>query len=416
MNNIIIIFDIIFTIVYLNLFLTLKSKYFSFVFFLIKFLILIIAVFFKINIFIYFIIDILYGFICFYDNKYKILFFCLCKEIIYIVCINVSLFIVNFILNNNISNFITIPDSIYYLIYFFVNFFMLYFSYTIFKNFQSNNRYLSFKEQVLFMINTMIIFICIYLICNYPINLAGDFYNFYLMFLILLLLSIFVFLAFYIKTTNEKQKQMLSIKLKEYSSSIDTIMFKNLEETYKKSQKINHDLKNHMIALKSRINYGTKEDVLEYIKCIEQSIPTNRYISTGNYTLDYIVNTKISLLNDIDFQYKIEDDLSFLNIFDLVTIVGNLLDNSLEALKNVENKQLVLNIRVKDNTTVLEIINSYTYIKSKNNKLKTTKENIACHGFGLKNVEEAVIRNNGKYSYKILDNHLFKTEIIFNNI
>ena len=79
-------------------------------------------------------------------------------------------------------------------------------------------------------------------------------------------------------------------------------------------------------------------------------------------------------------------------------ILGNLLENALEAAeKVVENRYIRLRMKYDKNNLLIYIENSYIgkLIRTKDKKLKSTKENSENHGIGLESVKRAVEKYHG---------------------
>ena len=83
---------------------------------------------------------------------------------------------------------------------------------------------------------------------------------------------------------------------------------------------------------------------------------------------------------------------------DIVELVGNLLDNSVEATMKNSNKNIYFEIKEKENDVSFILTNPYEWIEGESfNKFmidgRTTKGN--GHGFGLTNINKMVERYHG---------------------
>jgi sensor histidine kinase regulating citrate/malate metabolism len=121
---------------------------------------------------------------------------------------------------------------------------------------------------------------------------------------------------------------------------------------------------------------------------------------------------------NIDFDYKIFSDLSFLDSYDVVSLMGNVMDNAIEAQnKVIENRFIKLYIGIEDEKTVIEIKNSYNKdeLIIEDNELKTLKGNKDSHGLGLSIIEEITHKYQGEYNIKMTEKE-FITFIAFNRL
>lgn len=173
-----------------------------------------------------------------------------------------------------------------------------------------------------------------------------------------------------------------------------------LEQGDKGMRELRHDMKNHFYAITSMIG-DENEEVKKYIGNIAEKIEKNEiYCSTGNVALDSVINYKLSKASEQNIQ--IYSNITIPSniregVEDLVTIIGNLLDNAIEACENLtEEKYLEIKMKYKQGTMFIEVKNRYDgIVKMRSGKIATKKEDKTLHGIGLKSVESAVNNHNG---------------------
>lgn len=165
-----------------------------------------------------------------------------------------------------------------------------------------------------------------------------------------------------------------------------------LSESYKTSRKIIHDIKHHNEVLKRFISEEKYEEIYEYLTNYT-TILENTYIkvNTGNLVIDALVTNYFDLATsaDITFITNLKIDITKIPIsnYDLCTILGNLLDNSLHACNALPKGTAKISITIitdKTDKFIILIENSY----SRQNK--TFQSNSLEHGYGLDNVRNAV--------------------------
>ena len=91
---------------------------------------------------------------------------------------------------------------------------------------------------------------------------------------------------------------------------------------------------------------------------------------------------------------------------DITIIVSNLLSNAIEACEkdNGDNSFIKFKVHKEDNLYIA-VINSFSNKPVlKNGVYITTKEDKQMHGFGIRNIVDAVKRNNGEYVIDAGDN------------
>lgn len=83
---------------------------------------------------------------------------------------------------------------------------------------------------------------------------------------------------------------------------------------------------------------------------------------------------------------------------DLTTILGNLLDNALEAVETAPDELRFLNLTIRriNAMLIIKVENGYGNALAENGgKLTTSKADKASHGWGLKSVQTAADRYDG---------------------
>lgn len=195
-------------------------------------------------------------------------------------------------------------------------------------------------------------------------------------------------------------KQLYMERGKQFEFSKDTIDVIN--------QKC-HDLKHQIQAL--RLVSQDQKD--EYLNELEKNVMIyDSIIKTENATLNTILSEKSILCEKYNIRFSCITDssvkeLGFIDIFDLYTVIGNALDNSIECVlksENIENRIISLKIHEKCGYLYIEI-NNYCEesIKIKNGFPVTTKKDSENHGFGMKSIDYIVKKYNGTMKIYVND-------------
>lgn len=178
---------------------------------------------------------------------------------------------------------------------------------------------------------------------------------------------------------------------------------------------LRHDLKNHLTALDALVDERNKERLTQYAQSLTQQLQDKQSISnTGLLALDSLINYKLGPLSEEDIKMTYQPHISSslpIDDFDLTIILGNLIDNALEALEKVPcgQKELSLLISYDKGRLVIQLKNSYVGKLGKS--LNTTKANKQCHGIGLKNVQSVVRKYKGTLDISF-DKGIFNVEVI----
>lgn len=144
-----------------------------------------------------------------------------------------------------------------------------------------------------------------------------------------------------------------------------------------------------------------------------------QYVSSGNTVIDAIINymlQRAELLNaKIEVMVSFPED-SIMNPMDMNILFGNLLENALRAIEEIEDEEkrkIGIKINYKKGIVHIHIFNSYEgEIKRKGNQILTTKNDKIRHGIGLENVRQVVEKYQGNMDIDTR-NQLFNVNISF---
>lgn len=137
---------------------------------------------------------------------------------------------------------------------------------------------------------------------------------------------------------------------------------------------------------------------------------------TGNNAVDSIVNTKGSLAQTYGIEFicrvNIISEIK-LEEMELCRILGNGLDNAIEACERLENvkKHILLSISEDKDNLYISISNTSDRVDIEN---LSTKKNTGMHGIGVNSIKSSVerLKEIVKFSYK---DSIFKLNIVVPN-
>ncbi|MCD8069201.1 MAG: ATP-binding protein [Lachnospiraceae bacterium] len=161
-----------------------------------------------------------------------------------------------------------------------------------------------------------------------------------------------------------------------------------------------HDLKYQVRALRDIQGGAERERYLDEIDGAIQIYESN--FETGSQVLDTILTENSLRCRKENIQIHCVADgeeMEFMNAVDLYTILGNAVDNAVEAVRKFSDpakRQIDLLIHRQQSFLVMNISNPCEEeLHYKDNLPVTTKENNGYHGFGLKSIRHTVSRYGG---------------------
>lgn len=218
--------------------------------------------------------------------------------------------------------------------------------------------------------------------------------------IIMICLSIISILLFFIltQTSIQNQSELTRIALQTRLHD-DDVRINELLQWNASVRTLRHDLNNHLIVIKHHIIEQDYENSLAYIEKIEESIADIPQLSnTNNSTLNAILDVKRIICHNehIDLKCYLQNDLPEFDSFSFSTILGNLIDNAIEAEKKETKKEIRLSIVSEHDCIRITIQNRISKSVLVNGHLLiTSKKDKKNHGLGMLSVSEIISQNNG---------------------
>lgn len=186
-----------------------------------------------------------------------------------------------------------------------------------------------------------------------------------------------------------------------------------MNESQQRIRFLRHDFYRHINKLKLLSEENDIKSIIQYLNEMEDAVVNKKeYSKTGNEDVDSLLNYELSLA--AEFGAEIIYDVNLpekLNIssFDMTIILGNLMDNAIEALRHSERKLLKVSIQFNKGIIRIDIENSYD---SQYRKKHDGRE----HGIGLLSVENTLQKYHGKLDSYPEESKYHTTAIFYNSL
>ena len=167
-------------------------------------------------------------------------------------------------------------------------------------------------------------------------------------------------------------------------------------------QRLRHDIKNHYISLSSLLRQGNVDTASQYLEQLYSHVEYGREpIKTGNPVMDLLLCEKIWEAEGKGIHVEKGIHISrWINVaeFDWSILLGNALDNAIEANCFVETdrRKIYIQICSQGNIVHIHIRNPMRTDAGKDLDKKDTKN----HGLGLQNMQRVVDKYHGVMQYK----------------
>lgn len=213
-------------------------------------------------------------------------------------------------------------------------------------------------------------------------------------------------------------RQFLNDQDAVFARSLDKMMAQyseEVQELYANMRGWRHDYHDHLQALKAYLDNQDTAAARQYLNELEDKLDAvDPLVHSGNAMLDAIVNAKLTLAERLHIPVNekvIVGNTPLIKDVDLVVILGNLLDNAIEAISEQpphEKRQLRLYIGIVKQQFYISVTNTrpadqvidYQYASTKSDK----------RGLGIRRVNKLVAKYDGMINRQY-EASVFVTEI-----
>lgn len=191
-----------------------------------------------------------------------------------------------------------------------------------------------------------------------------------------------------------------------------------VENMYRQTRGWRHDYRNHIQTMKAYLSMGRYEELADYLEQLDVDLnQVDTVVKTGNVMVDAMLNSKISVARAkqiaVEAKATVPRQLSIAEV-DLCVILGNLLDNAIEAcmrLSQEEQRFIRIYIDVLQGQLYLYVINATADgLRRRGGSYQSTKASRE-HGYGLMRMDRMVEKYHG-YLDRQDEEGVFATEVL----
>jgi sensor histidine kinase regulating citrate/malate metabolism len=207
-------------------------------------------------------------------------------------------------------------------------------------------------------------------------------------------------------------------RISAYQNDLITKHCDEVENIYRQMRGWRHDYHNNIQTMKAHLALNQIAEQKKYLDKLDTDLTTvDTVFKTGNVMVDAILNSKISLAKSknisINAKATVPEQLKVSEI-DLCVIIGNLLDNAMEAcLKQANETDRFIRVyfgKLKEQLYI-SVSNSVGGEIKKSGKAYISTKDSATHGFGLMRVDRIAEKYSG-YVNRQHEEGVFATEIM----
>ena len=205
------------------------------------------------------------------------------------------------------------------------------------------------------------------------------------------------------KAKAEEEQRILAMQVNEATRELSV-----LRQSQREAAVHRHDLRHHLRYLESCLHNHKVDDALAYIRDIDHCMDESQYIRyCENETVNLILSSYAQLSQNAEICFNAmvnvsEEDFQTVSSVDLCVILGNIIENAIQACNKVAGEKYILIETRRQNKRIFwQICNPYVGEVRFDGKLPTT-ENIG-HGMGVKSIAMMVEKLHGLYEFTATD-------------
>lgn len=205
------------------------------------------------------------------------------------------------------------------------------------------------------------------------------------------------------------------LKLVEYQTEQSRRHLGEVQSIYQEMRGYKHDFHHHLQTLKGQLEAGEAERALAYIDQLDEKLMVvDSLLKTGNVSLDAILSAKIAQAKAAGISVSVKafvPDKLLISDLELSIVVGNLLDNAIEACALARGERFIrVYMKMKGKMLYFSMLNSAgRKQQKKGGRFFSHKEGL--HGFGLRRAE-AIIRGHGGWCKYNSEDGAFSSEFL----
>ncbi|WP_046215589.1 sensor histidine kinase [Paenibacillus wulumuqiensis] len=182
--------------------------------------------------------------------------------------------------------------------------------------------------------------------------------------------------------------------------------------TFKDIKRIIHDTNQHLIYIEECIRRQEPEAAIEHIHTTLNRVDQAYYrVNTGNLVIDALVSNTLSIGQSngirIDTRLRLHSPAVRIERYDLCVVLGNLLDNAIEASKQIrlaDDRYISINIHSSESTLYIHITN---HSSQSDIDWTSSKPGDGYHGLGLTNISRLCDKYGG---HMTIESHNHRVE------
>ncbi len=251
------------------------------------------------------------------------------------------------------------------------------------------------------------------------VELPPNIVNLMLIGSLILLFSNFLVFAGY-QFNQHLHRRYVALQLAHQREEDKELYFRTLEEQYNGQQILLHDINRHLAAIKALADENGDAAVAEYMSELQELPALQRRVRfCENSMLNVILSEYYNICRKkgIDFLVDVRNrPFDTIKHSDVTALLGNLLENAVEAAENCEEPYIELHIDTQPGYSLfLSLVNTCAVPPQSDggNGFVSKKTGKLLHGIGLQSIRQIIKKYHGEIRQEYEEEtHLFTTNVL----
>ena len=177
----------------------------------------------------------------------------------------------------------------------------------------------------------------------------------------------------------------------------------NVKEQYEEIRRIRHDMKQNLAVISALYREHKYDEASKFAGRVSDNLEKiEMVVDVNNDFINAILNSKLTIASEYGIRVMCtsSNNIDGIDDIDLCNLLGNILDNAIEAAKCCKNGYIEVSIRSDENKVLVIVSNTISEsVIKRNNELKSTKKNTQRHGYGVKTIRSIAEKYNGSAKF-----------------
>ncbi len=209
------------------------------------------------------------------------------------------------------------------------------------------------------------------------------------------------------------------LKNQNHQLTLQKLQYENLRDKILETRRAKHDIRHHIAVMAGYLQDKKYDELETYLAGYQNSFPDNSsVILCKNYTANLLLlyfseqakkhGISFSVLADIPEKINITEN-------DLSVLLGNLIENAIDACQNLpeDQRRIIIRAKLEDHALVLTIDNPYAGEPKQNKNGEYLSSKHAGTGLGIESARQIALHYNGTFLIE-QKNGMFFVSVLLN--